>query len=460
MTPEDLKGQRDMLVLKIDAMKNRLFSALEGNNERLITKCKSEFDDLVNKFHTVHAQFVMKKKEDLSDAQHMEVFMKIEESCVAVEDKLDNYLGVVKEKAVEEDKINICYYFQTEATKIIAILKSYQDKEFQADHQVMNRELNFHEQQFYKAVESFESFFALETNQGERAEKRTLQADAEKEVRRLLVEIRTKFAVPSGINGVDTGSHSGRSSAASSGQSGQVLKTKKMDFPKFSGQIRNYLTFKRDFKDLVEQSGEFNAAQMSQVLRLECLKDAPRTLVSNVYDYDELWQRLDDAYLDKQQVVDQVTHELMNTKVAGKGDYEGFIKFVDQVERAHFDLSAMGKTHVMNHPMTTALILERCPGWVKKDAAAKLSQSDPEGEDEFKVVLEILVEKRREARKLQSWYAAEKNRKASQQQKFQKSNNTGKALVVTESVQETSLTSQQVTPAEQSKKPSARTVNL
>ena len=129
----------------------------------------------------------------------------------------------------------------------------------------------------------------------------------------------------------------------------------------FTGTLRHYNTFKRDFKDIVETPGNFTESEMCQILRNECLKDSPRRLVASVYNYKELWKKLDEVYCDEQQLIDQITDELMQSKISDGDDYDGFIRFVDRVEQANLDLVAMENHTVMNHPVTISLVLRKCP---------------------------------------------------------------------------------------------------
>lgn len=420
-TVEDLKAQRDWLVVQVESIKRRLKTAAEQDKERLVSKHKQDFDKTVKEFKQAHIAYVLKCKEELSLEKHMEVYQNVDDLCVQVEVIVEDYSAQQLQKDLLTTKTRLVVNFQTEAERITGALSSYVDSNASYDRGVMELELKHYEDAFYAAKIEFKQFFTIESDPTRISSNSVMQGEYEARVRSMLVELRSRHT-PSETQSIA----SGRSTPSGS----NVFKTKRMDFPKFSGQIRRYITFKRDFKESVEASGEFTDPQMSQILRNECLSDAPRTLVANVYEYSEVWSRLDDAYMDEQQVIEEVTHELTRIKKIEDSDFNGFIALVDQVERAHLDLTALGDSQVMSNPMTIALVLERCPDWVKMAAASTLSRTGPASRD-FSAVLALLVEKRREARTLQNWRGPE-GKKAVTAVRTQKPA-VGRALVASES---------------------------
>ena len=189
-----------------------------------------------------------------------------------------------------------------------------------------------------------------------------------------------------------------RSNSTYSGQS--VFKPKKMEYPKFSGSIRGYNTFRRDFRMIIEEAGMFTEEQMSLLLRNECLQGAPKALVQNIYEYEEIWDKLNEVFDDEAQVVQMITKQIISFKEIGEDDMDTFIDFVDIIEKAHYDLQAYQSTNVLSNPVTIQTILEKCPSWAQQVLVREMTKAQVAREDEFKFIRKGLVELKKQARKL------------------------------------------------------------
>ena len=53
------------------------------------------------------------------------------------------------------------------------------------------------------------------------------------------------------------------------------LRKQKIDYPKFDRDVRHYITFKKNFDQVVKASGKYLEAEMSIIMRTHCL---PRNL--------------------------------------------------------------------------------------------------------------------------------------------------------------------------------------
>ena len=197
----------------------------------------------------------------------------------------------------------------------------------------------------------------------------------------------------------------GSAETSSSGQTQQsrgssIFKPKKMEYPKFGGNVRAFNTFRRDFKMVIEESGMFNMDQMSLMLRNECLQGAPRTLVHNIYNYGDIWEKLNDVYDDETQVVQIITKQLLSFKEIQDEDMDTFVEFVDLVEKAHYDLQAYQSSNVLSNPITVQTILEKCPSWVQKNITRELTQNPVPRDQEFNFIRKSLINLRKQARQL------------------------------------------------------------
>ena len=78
-----------------------------------------------------------------------------------------------------------------------------------------------------------------------------------------------------------------------------------MKLPVFSGNIRNYARFKKNFREIILPFYREPIHQV-YVIKENCLTGQAKTLVENVEDMDAIWRRLDDKYDDTIDLVDVV----------------------------------------------------------------------------------------------------------------------------------------------------------
>ena len=153
-----------------------------------------------------------------------EFFQTVEETVAAIEIKHCSFVQNLNEQALANEKTTLIRTFHSQCNKIVSTLTSFTGDNFNPDAFVMEKELERQEQQFQEASRVVEQFFELETNVSELDEKRNYQADMEAQIRKLMVELRTRYA-PS------IRSRSGTPSAPSSPSRQSALKTKRIEFP-------------------------------------------------------------------------------------------------------------------------------------------------------------------------------------------------------------------------------------
>ncbi|CAB4003263.1 Hypothetical predicted protein [Paramuricea clavata] len=68
------------------------------------------------------------------------------------------------------------------------------------------------------------------------------------------------------------------------------LRTERAPLPKFDGNVRNYLDFRRNFKFLVEK--QYTTQEALYVIR-SCLDKSSADLIKCKEDYDAAWEKLD-----------------------------------------------------------------------------------------------------------------------------------------------------------------------
>ena len=173
---------------------------------------------------------------------------------------------------------------------------------------------------------------------------------------------------------------------------------KKLDYPRFSGDIRDYSTFPCDFNDIISNSGAyFSDNQISLLLRSQCLQGKAKTLVKNVYNLDELWE-LDDAYDDEGQVVQLIIKQITSYKEIAENDMAGFVDFVEMIEKAHQDLQAFQSTDVLSNPVNTQAILEKCPYWAQQNITRDMTKMRVSRTMESDFIRLTLIKMKKQAR--------------------------------------------------------------
>ena len=287
--------------------------------------------ELLQQFDDLHTRYVTKKKGSFEDPENFTIYELVQKVSSDMEELLDSFDLSIQQNIIVNNKRSLISSFNAGVQRVTAALTELEERENLEPSAAFSQELDFLEKEYYVASEKFKAFFELEDDQEIIASNREVINEAERSVRKLLLNLRIRSGAPGSTGSASCGSRSSSPSRA------HVLKTKRMEFPTFSGSIRTYITFKRDFKEIVEQSQDFTEPQMSQILRNECLKEEPKLLVANIYNYNEVWKKLDECYHDEQQVVELVTHELMAVKMTEEEDFEAFIKLVDKVEKAHYN---------------------------------------------------------------------------------------------------------------------------
>ena len=116
-------------------------------------------------------------------------------------------------------------------------------------------------------------------------------------------------------------------------------KCEKIKNPTFSGDIRAFMNFQKDFKRIVEPN--YKGAQLSYVLRESCLQGTAKALVQNIDSVEEIWEKLTDRYGDKLHLVEVVIKELNEIPAMKGSDDRKFISMVDVLEKGLQDLAAI-----------------------------------------------------------------------------------------------------------------------
>ena len=134
-----------------------------------------------------------------------------------------------------------------------------------------------------------------------------------------------------------------------------MVRPEKMKLPNFSGDIRHYASFKKDFKQIVQP---FYVEDMHQVfvMKQSCLSGDPKSLVANLEDMNLIWKRLDDKYGDKLDLVEVVIKELETLPSVKINEDAKFVLIVDTLEKGLLDLEAIGARDEIANAYTVKML--------------------------------------------------------------------------------------------------------
>ena len=415
-TAEQLKMARDLAINKLRTANKKLTDSIAADRARNAERYHTEIQATFEKFEACHIDYGVTARLNIEDQAMADTFFQASELLDVAENtysvykeqiqkreetnRLEKESAARKRKAAEGlDKLKL--ELLTEMTQIIAVAQEYAtevEQETVDNKTVLAKEME-HLEGRMKLVKASCARFIENADAAAAETMLEKRVNTERELRRHLFKVRSFTDEDVGGLSRPSSASSSRPSSPSSQQSStSSFRHKKIEFPKFSGVIRNYQTFKRDFKDIVEDTGAYDDKYKSQILRYECLSGEAKLLVHNIHAYEDLWKKLDDKYDDPGEVVEQISKQITELRKVEEEDYTAFIKLVDVVERAHLDLSAMGHTAILNNPMTVRLILTKCPRMVKENLAKELSTKKQE--EEFDVMLQFLIQRRREATRL------------------------------------------------------------
>ncbi|XP_068222923.1 uncharacterized protein [Palaemon carinicauda] len=175
-----------------------------------------------------------------------------------------------------------------------------------------------------------------------------------------------------------------------------LIKVKRLDPPEFSGDMRNYGTFKRDYMRLIVPFYGQDAYALKK-----CLSGEALTCVEGVEDeFEEMFRRLDDKYGNPCKLTEAIVSELKSLKPLNDGDSKRLVYMIKVVERAWLDMRKIGLESEMKTTSIVTLV-ERLPPTLKRNWVIK-SQKVGNAKDLFENLLQFLLQERRVCEYLES----------------------------------------------------------
>ena len=179
------------------------------------------------------------------------------------------------------------------------------------------------------------------------------------------------------------------SADSSSKQSAIIVKP--IDTPRFSGNIREYSSFRQDFHRLMTEKYGKDA----YVLR-SCLSGIARDTVKGVEDdYDEMFYRLHKSYGDPRKFVDTIVYDLKSLRPIPDGDSKRFIATANVIERCWLDLKRMDLSEEMNTVTMVSMIERLLPSTQRREWVLKMDSNGKDSKGMFENLLQYILQEKR-----------------------------------------------------------------
>ena len=131
----------------------------------------------------------------------------------------------------------------------------------------------------------------------------------------------------------------------------------KPKLPKFSGDVREYMIFRADFKHAIES--RYTKRDSITLLRT-CLKEKPLELIKGIgSDYDAAWEYLDAIYGDPRFVSDTITQDIVKFKALEEREDVRFCDLVHLVRQCYNPLKEVGLPSDMDNSHMLSIIEQK-----------------------------------------------------------------------------------------------------
>ena len=136
-----------------------------------------------------------------------------------------------------------------------------------------------------------------------------------------------------------------------------LFRIEKPKMPKFAGDVREFGTFRADFKHLVET--RYSKRDAVTILR-SSLQGKPLEMIKGIgQDYDAAWEYLNSVYGDPRFVADIITQDISKFKAIKDGEDARFCDLVHLVKRSFNTLKEVGRENDMNNNHMLAIIEQK-----------------------------------------------------------------------------------------------------
>ena len=145
----------------------------------------------------------------------------------------------------------------------------------------------------------------------------------------------------------------------------------KQPFPRFSGESRDYLCFRKEWRETVSPSHD-KVFQLQEIRRVVPAKIQPD--LKNLRMMQDVWATLDEEFGQMMENVSGLVRRLLAFKYPkeAKGETSKFLELWQMWNEVCADLRELGKIGVLNHEPTIAAVWNMLPSYSYKDRYIKL----------------------------------------------------------------------------------------
>ncbi|XP_045115478.1 uncharacterized protein LOC123507035 [Portunus trituberculatus] len=166
------------------------------------------------------------------------------------------------------------------------------------------------------------------------------------------------------------------------------IQIKKVEPPIFSGDVRDFPTFVKDYTRLV-----INRHGKDPFILRQSLQGKAREVVGRLDDFDEMWTRLNDRFGSSAKIVDAVLGDICALKPVPEGNKSKLLHMIGVVEQAWLDLGKIGKLHEIENSHSLLKVERLLPIDLKKEWTRKARTLDDT--EKFEELVKFLVEERK-----------------------------------------------------------------
>ena len=135
------------------------------------------------------------------------------------------------------------------------------------------------------------------------------------------------------------------------------FKMEKPKMPRFSGDVRDYVMFREDFRHAVDS--RFSKRDAISLLRTS-LSGKPLELIKGIgSDCDAAWEHLDAIYGDPRFIADTVTHDISKFKPLHEDEVSRFCDLAQLVRRSYNTLKEVNRQFDMDNNNMIAIIEQK-----------------------------------------------------------------------------------------------------
>ena len=171
------------------------------------------------------------------------------------------------------------------------------------------------------------------------------------------------------------------------------LKLDRLAVPVFSGNVRQFARFIRDFEGTVEAQYKDPKIRM-RYLQSQCLSGKAKELVRNLVDYNEAMTRLKDKYGNVGVILDAVLRDIRDLRLPTE-EPNAIITLSRTLEMAWDDMVAIGSLDEFCNVVTLRTVEGKLPQRLQTLWAQEKTESEHQGSRSCMELLKKFIEKHR-----------------------------------------------------------------